>query len=276
MANSKDITFVAGINTPDGRGNATVYVGYRELDAIKQDQRDFSACSLGSSGAAPGRSLVRARRRRRQVASSRADSASSTARSAPTTGCGTCLLRISSTSRRTTTISVPTSARRPACSRTTTSARRPASTPSSCSWTTARSRRSQRAAPSSARVPGQPPFFGDQLINCDNPFLTPDQLAAWCGGNPTAGDIFLTIGRRNVEGGGRIDDLRHTSFRGVIGMRGDIADGWNVRHLWLVRDVDPVGELSERHVAPARRQGAERRRRYAPRTRRHWVRPFAA
>ena len=52
--NSKDITFVAGINTPDGRGNATVYVGYRELDAIKQDQRDFSACALGSSGVAPG------------------------------------------------------------------------------------------------------------------------------------------------------------------------------------------------------------------------------
>src|SRR5215813_2215509 len=38
---SKDITFVAGINTPDGRGNATVYLGYRELDALKQDQRDF-------------------------------------------------------------------------------------------------------------------------------------------------------------------------------------------------------------------------------------------
>ena len=39
--------------------------------------------------------------------------------------------------------------------------------------------------------PGQPPFFGDQLINCDNPFLTPDQLDAWCGGNANAGDIFL-------------------------------------------------------------------------------------
>src|SRR5262249_15744557 len=44
------------INTPDGRGNATVYIGYRELEAIRQDQRDFSACSLGSSAAsgAPG------------------------------------------------------------------------------------------------------------------------------------------------------------------------------------------------------------------------------
>ena len=74
--------------------------------------------------------------------------------------------------------------------------------------------------------PGQPPFFGDQVINCDNPLLTPDELNAWCGGNPAAGDIFLDIGRRNVESGGRLDDLRHTSFRGVVGTRGDIADGW--------------------------------------------------
>src|SRR5512145_2430498 len=65
---TKDITFVAGINTPDGHGNATVYVGYRELEQIKQDQRDFSACSLGSgsafacagsSTAAPGRFITR-------------------------------------------------------------------------------------------------------------------------------------------------------------------------------------------------------------------------
>jgi outer membrane receptor protein involved in Fe transport len=74
--------------------------------------------------------------------------------------------------------------------------------------------------------PGQPPFFGNFAINCDNPLLTPDELTAWCGGSTASGDIFLDIGRRNVESGGRLDDLRHTSFRGVVGMRGDIADGW--------------------------------------------------
>jgi iron complex outermembrane recepter protein len=31
---TKDLTFIAGINTPDGRGNATVYIGYRTLDPI--------------------------------------------------------------------------------------------------------------------------------------------------------------------------------------------------------------------------------------------------
>jgi outer membrane receptor protein involved in Fe transport len=31
---SKDITFTLGMNSGDGRGNATVYAGYRELDAL--------------------------------------------------------------------------------------------------------------------------------------------------------------------------------------------------------------------------------------------------
>src|SRR5687767_9660079 len=48
---TKDITFIAGINTPDGRGNATVYIGYRTLDANTQNRRDFSACALASSDA---------------------------------------------------------------------------------------------------------------------------------------------------------------------------------------------------------------------------------
>lgn len=34
---------------------------------------------------------------------------------------------------------------------------------------------------------------------------------------------FLQILRRNVEGGGRQDDLQHTSYRGVIGSRGDLG-----------------------------------------------------
>ena len=36
----------------------------------------------------------------------------------------------------------------------------------------------------------------------------------------------MYIGRRNVEGGPRDDDLRHTSYRGVFGFKGDIDDTW--------------------------------------------------
>ncbi|MEZ5680313.1 MAG: TonB-dependent receptor [Erythrobacter sp.] len=113
--------------------------------------------------------------------------------------------------------------------------------------------------------------FGNTLsINCDNPLLGPDQLAALCDdenllvspdptrafevvGNspilnpdgtptgtylapfnfidPTTGNTynrgFLQFLRRNVEGGPRRDDLQHTSYRAVLGMRGDLSSAWS-------------------------------------------------
>lgn len=49
--------------------------------------------------------------------------------------------------------------------------------------------------------------------------------------DPTTGQPynrgFLQILRRNVEGGGRQDDLQHTSFRGVIGSRGDLGKAFS-------------------------------------------------
>jgi iron complex outermembrane receptor protein len=38
---------------------------------------------------------------------------------------------------------------------------------------------------------------------------------------------FAQILRRNVEGGGRVDDLQHTTYRGVIGMRGELSNTWS-------------------------------------------------
>jgi outer membrane receptor protein involved in Fe transport len=40
------------------------------------------------------------------------------------------------------------------------------------------------------------------------------------------GDAQLTLGRRNVEGGPRIDNYTHTAYRGVLGARGEIVEDW--------------------------------------------------
>jgi len=73
-------------------------------------------------------------------------------------------------------------------------------------------------------------FFNTAEINCGNPLLGPQQAATiGC----TAADITadnrrtLYIGRRNVEGGGRQDSLNYTSYRGIVGVRGEISPGWN-------------------------------------------------
>lgn len=76
-------------------------------------------------------------------------------------------------------------------------------------------------------------FFNTTGVNCDNPLLSAQQLDVLC--NPAKNFVFTNgqgvktgfayIGRRNVEGGGRNDDIQHTAYRIVAGMRGDIARG---------------------------------------------------
>jgi len=45
-----DFNIAVGRNTPDGQGNATFYLGYRELQPVTQDSRDYSACALNLAG----------------------------------------------------------------------------------------------------------------------------------------------------------------------------------------------------------------------------------
>ena len=72
-------------------------------------------------------------------------------------------------------------------------------------------------------------FFNSSAINCDNPFLPVNSLAT-IGCTPAAianGDsVTMYIGRRNVEGGGRLQSFANNSFRALAGVRGAINDGW--------------------------------------------------
>jgi iron complex outermembrane receptor protein len=80
-------------------------------------------------------------------------------------------------------------------------------------------------------------FFGLHTIHCSNPLLTAAEVSTLC--NPTTlaqnraqypnntGDqITLYVGRRNVEGGGRIDNYTSDSIRQVVGVKGAFADVW--------------------------------------------------
>lgn len=71
-------------------------------------------------------------------------------------------------------------------------------------------------------------FFQTSTINCDNPLLSAQQQQSVCGdyGLGPDDDQVMFIGRRNVEGGPRQQDLRHTTFRGVLGVEGEIDDVW--------------------------------------------------
>jgi iron complex outermembrane recepter protein len=78
-------------------------------------------------------------------------------------------------------------------------------------------------------------FFDTSTVNCDNPFLNEVRngttMAAQIGCDAaeiaSGASTALYIGRRNVEGGGRQQDFHNSSFRGLIGSRGAIAEGWD-------------------------------------------------
>ena len=67
--------------------------------------------------------------------------------------------------------------------------------------------------------------FQEALLGTDNPLLSPSFLASAgiTAGNPQT----VLIARRNIEGGGRIADLRHTSYRYVLGVKGDVMKHWD-------------------------------------------------
>jgi iron complex outermembrane recepter protein len=86
-------------------------------------------------------------------------------------------------------------------------------------------------------------FFSPANISCANPLLTAQELTVLC--NPTnvaenqayaanslglalaPGEIHLYIGRRDVEGGPRVDDYVSNSFREVLGAKGALGTVWS-------------------------------------------------
>ena len=73
-------------------------------------------------------------------------------------------------------------------------------------------------------------FGNTDTINCNNPFMSASQ-ASLVGCTPAmiaAGDsTALYFTRRNVEGGGRQAHIGLQSYRGVVGIRGDLDDAWS-------------------------------------------------
>ncbi|MEL0640461.1 TonB-dependent receptor [Pseudoalteromonas aliena] len=73
-------------------------------------------------------------------------------------------------------------------------------------------------------------FYNEEILfDYDNPLISDSQkqqLQELFG--QSAGDQFVAyIGKRNVEGGPREDNLEHTSYRILTGMEGEINDSWS-------------------------------------------------
>jgi iron complex outermembrane receptor protein len=87
-----------------------------------------------------------------------------------------------------------------------------------------------------AQIAASGDFFQNSFIPCSDPLLTAEEKATICSNDnlvaqgqdpadPNAG-MNLYIGRRNVEGGGRVASFHTNNGRLVLGVKGDINDAW--------------------------------------------------
>ena len=88
---------------------------------------------------------------------------------------------------------------------------------------------------STAQIAAGGIFAGTFSVNCANPLLSTQEAGRLintagntCLADPT-GHFSGTVARRlqSAEAGGRLTDLRHTDYRIVLGLKGDLGKSWN-------------------------------------------------
>lgn len=218
--NGVQSTIMMGVGTDDGRGNITAYASYQDNKEILQRDRDFSACSLGanpttsftcggSSTAYPGRFTDFATFNYTINSAGAGNEFRNFSNALDQYNFGP----VNHYLRPDTRYSLGAMGHYELAEF--------ADVYTQLMFTDVRS--IAQIAPGGA-------FFDTSTINCDNPMMSAQQSAG-IGCTPAmiaAGDTTaLYIGRRNTEGGGRQQDFHNTSFRGLVGSRGAIAEGWD-------------------------------------------------
>jgi iron complex outermembrane recepter protein len=214
-----DLTAIIGVNTGDGRGNATVYGTYRKIDPITQDKRDYSSCSFNETGSGftCGGSGTGSPARLQVFNPSFTDLLADL-----TIGAG----QVRDHAATDVFNFAPYNYYQRPDERYTFGAfahyeiNKAADVYTQLMFMDDRTR--AVIAPSGI-------FGATVAVPCNSPLLTAEQLNAVCTANGYGLDDIATtvLFRRNVEGGGRQDDIRHTDYRILFGVRGDLGRGWN-------------------------------------------------
>ena len=209
-----DANILLGSNFANGKGNATVYFGYKKDDALLESARDFSACSLGISG--DGKSFTCA-----------GSSTSYPGRFGSTVGNSTVVdaaghTRAFNNATDQFNFAPYNFYQRPA----ELYAFNAYANYDVSEWANVYSEFSFHDNHTVAQLAPSGAFGVNTTVNFENPLLSADWKRDLGLTGPGTSAIS-TILRRNVEGGPRQDDIRHTSFREVLGVKGDFGKGWS-------------------------------------------------
>jgi iron complex outermembrane recepter protein len=220
----ENLTFIAGLNTPDNKGNATVYAGYRNIAKATQNLYSYSACSMESGYLPPGGNGL--------------FSCGGSHTSYPGTfyffhGAGLNEQTIGPGGVLEPVSDEPLFNYGPL-----NYYQAPEETWTGGAFMHYQFNEHAQVYSSTMFMSNQSALqiayggdFGANLnVDCANPYLSASELGEWCGGS-TAGYVNsgandLLILRRNVEGQDRVSDDRHQDWRMVVGIKGAITDNW--------------------------------------------------
>ena len=109
-----------------------------------------------------------------------------------------------------------------------------------------------------AQIAPSADFLGTTTqLNCDNPMLSAQQYDLLCTQAGWGPDEYSNtiIGRRNVEGGNRTSQDRHTSWRLLAGVKGDINDYWSYdlygMHAEVLAPIRYINDLNSNRIINA-------------------------
>lgn len=220
----QDISLIMGGNFDNGRGNITAYATYRDVEAVLQSERDYSSCALNDDATGcSGSGTIPEGRVSDFGINNGIDFKVQGDQFVPRDG--------------TTYNYGPLNYYQRPDERYTAGAfgryqiNEHAEVYTELMFTDDRT--VSQIAPSGA-------FFITNSLECGNPLLSEQQFDVLCGQfglgkEDTSENTYL--GRRNVEGGPRSQDLRHTTYRGVFGLRGDINDTWRYDFYGMYAEV---------------------------------------
>ncbi|MBA4014093.1 MAG: TonB-dependent receptor [Phenylobacterium sp.] len=224
---SRDLSIIYGANTEDGRGNVTAYFTYHDQEPVTQGKRDWSACQVVASasgvascaGSPNSNQWFRADGTGGQLAvvgnEFRPYNANATTTPPPLFNSNEYSYLMQQSTRYTAGFFAKYDVND--------------NFKLYSDFTFMNDRTNVQIAPTGLFQGSGPSETSGFLVNCNNPFMSAQQQGA-IGCTPgmiTAGDsVDMYIGRRNIEGGGRVGFYEHQNYRVVLGSRGEIAGPW--------------------------------------------------
>jgi outer membrane receptor protein involved in Fe transport len=218
---STDINIVVGASSPDGKGNATAYMGYRQTEPILESNYDYSACTLAHQGAgvrcggsgttAPTHFYPNNGNSQDLIIDSKTGLLRNYNSGTDAFNYGPYNYYQRNDTRYTGGYSAHYQVNEHA---------------------DVYSQFMFMSDSTTAQIAPSGVFTAQVNLSCNNPMLTQDEVTQLCNHNfanynPATNSVLTYIAHRNVEGGPRQDNEHHDQFRFVVGSRGDLDKTWS-------------------------------------------------